>query len=178
MWSTFLSTVSQIFAIKFSWPNALAAIPWKQIIPDGLKVGLNMQIFLIHFPGSGTCSVNYHFFLVLLDGTDINGRALSQHHPSNWVDADEDDDEGDETELCVQSTPPYSWRLRPIQNLSFDRSNGWHSSCFCRKSNLYLPSLKSVPFPILTYCMDLKSGKTHLQGWIKVNICCSFQLIN
>lgn len=42
------------------------------------------------------------------DGTDINGRALSQHHPSNWVDADEDDDDGDEAELCVQSTPPYS----------------------------------------------------------------------
>lgn len=30
----------------------------------------------------------------------------SQHHPSNWVDADEDDDE-EEDELCVQSTPPY-----------------------------------------------------------------------
>lgn len=42
------------------------------------------------------------------DGTDINGRALSQHHPSNWVDAEEEDDEGDEAELCVQSTPPYS----------------------------------------------------------------------
>ncbi|CAK9168340.1 unnamed protein product [Ilex paraguariensis] len=35
------------------------------------------------------------------------GRALSQHHPSNWVDANEDEDEGDETGLCVQSTPPY-----------------------------------------------------------------------
>ncbi|CAL5400555.1 unnamed protein product [Camellia sinensis] len=33
---------------------------------------------------------------------------LSQHHPSNWVDADDDEDEGDdEAELCVQSTPPY-----------------------------------------------------------------------
>ncbi|KAK6139441.1 hypothetical protein DH2020_026815 [Rehmannia glutinosa] len=41
------------------------------------------------------------------DGADINGNAFSQRHPSNWVDADEDDDEGDETELCVQSTPPY-----------------------------------------------------------------------
>ncbi|XP_047937593.1 cell cycle checkpoint control protein RAD9A [Salvia hispanica] len=37
-----------------------------------------------------------------------NGRAPSQHHPSNWIDADEDDDEGDDSELCVQSTPPYS----------------------------------------------------------------------
>ncbi|KAL8527973.1 hypothetical protein ACS0TY_005691 [Phlomoides rotata] len=42
------------------------------------------------------------------DVTDINGHALSQHHPSNWVDADEDDEEGEESELCVQSTPPYS----------------------------------------------------------------------
>ncbi|KAL6582671.1 hypothetical protein OROMI_004749 [Orobanche minor] len=37
---------------------------------------------------------------------DINGHAFSQRHPSNWVDSDEDNDEGDE-ELCVQSTPPY-----------------------------------------------------------------------
>ncbi|XVF41876.1 hypothetical protein PTKIN_Ptkin01aG0315900 [Pterospermum kingtungense] len=43
----------------------------------------------------------------------INGRGLSQHHPSNWVDADEDDDDneddngGDENEQCVHSTPPY-----------------------------------------------------------------------
>ncbi|KAL3538152.1 hypothetical protein ACH5RR_001518 [Cinchona calisaya] len=36
---------------------------------------------------------------------EINAQA-SQRHPSNWVDADEDDDEGDATELCVQSTPP------------------------------------------------------------------------
>ncbi|KAI3445343.1 hypothetical protein Pfo_002008 [Paulownia fortunei] len=41
------------------------------------------------------------------DGADISGHAFSQRHPSNWVDADEDDEEGDETELCVQSTPPY-----------------------------------------------------------------------
>ncbi|KAA8545175.1 hypothetical protein F0562_019936 [Nyssa sinensis] len=40
-------------------------------------------------------------------GAEINGHGFSQRHPSNWVDADEDDDEGDETELCVQSTPPY-----------------------------------------------------------------------
>ncbi|KAL6551974.1 hypothetical protein OROGR_008128 [Orobanche gracilis] len=38
---------------------------------------------------------------------DINGHAFSQRHPSNWVDSDEDNDEGDEAELCVQSTPPY-----------------------------------------------------------------------
>ncbi|XP_006339967.1 cell cycle checkpoint control protein RAD9A [Solanum tuberosum] len=37
---------------------------------------------------------------------DLEGHA-SQHHPSNWVEADDDDDEGDESELCVQSTPPY-----------------------------------------------------------------------
>ncbi|XP_059652404.1 uncharacterized protein LOC132299667 isoform X2 [Cornus florida] len=39
--------------------------------------------------------------------TEVNGHGLSQRHPSNWVDADDDDDEGDEAELCVQSTPPY-----------------------------------------------------------------------
>ncbi|EOY11492.1 hypothetical protein QUC31_009462 [Theobroma cacao] len=46
------------------------------------------------------------------DTNQINGHALSQRHPSNWVDADEDDDDDDdgdenENELCVQSTPPY-----------------------------------------------------------------------
>ncbi|XP_052191977.1 uncharacterized protein LOC127801143 isoform X2 [Diospyros lotus] len=35
------------------------------------------------------------------------GHSLSQRHPSNWVDAGDDEDEGDETELCVQATPPY-----------------------------------------------------------------------
>ncbi|XP_042017535.1 cell cycle checkpoint control protein RAD9A-like [Salvia splendens] len=40
---------------------------------------------------------------------ETNGHAPSQHHPSNWIDAEEDDDdEGDDSELCVQSTPPYS----------------------------------------------------------------------
>ncbi|CAA0828618.1 cell cycle checkpoint control protein family [Striga hermonthica] len=39
---------------------------------------------------------------------DASVQAVSQRHPSNWVDADEDDDEGDEADLCVQSTPPYS----------------------------------------------------------------------
>ncbi|OVA14864.1 Rad9/Ddc1 [Macleaya cordata] len=37
---------------------------------------------------------------------EMDGHGWSQHHPSNWVGADEDDDE-DENELCVQSTPPY-----------------------------------------------------------------------
>ncbi|GLT90230.1 hypothetical protein SLE2022_081730 [Rubroshorea leprosula] len=44
------------------------------------------------------------------DRSQINGhgQGFSQHHPSNWIDADEeDDDEGDGNELCVQSTPPY-----------------------------------------------------------------------
>ncbi|XP_034705926.1 cell cycle checkpoint control protein RAD9A [Vitis riparia] len=40
-------------------------------------------------------------------GAEINAQAFSQRHPSNWVDADEDDDEADDNELCVQSTPPY-----------------------------------------------------------------------
>lgn len=42
-----------------------------------------------------------------LDGAELNGHVISQRHPSNWVDADEEDDEGDETDLCVRSTPPY-----------------------------------------------------------------------
>lgn len=35
--------------------------------------------------------------------------AISQRHPSNWLDGHEGDDDegGDETELYVQSTPPY-----------------------------------------------------------------------
>ncbi|KAL7145353.1 hypothetical protein ABFS83_07G076800 [Erythranthe nasuta] len=42
------------------------------------------------------------------DGVGITKeRVLSQRHRSNWVDADEEDDEGDETELYVESTPPY-----------------------------------------------------------------------
>ncbi|KAF7144350.1 hypothetical protein RHSIM_Rhsim05G0139400 [Rhododendron simsii] len=39
---------------------------------------------------------------------DKAGHGLSQHHPSNWVDAGEEEDEGDEAELCVQATPPYN----------------------------------------------------------------------
>lgn len=44
----------------------------------------------------------------LSERADIAGHGLSQHHPSNWVDAGEEEDEGDEAELCVQSTPPYN----------------------------------------------------------------------
>ncbi|TQD93743.1 hypothetical protein C1H46_020642 [Malus baccata] len=42
------------------------------------------------------------------EGSQINGGGFSQHHPSNWVDADEDDsDEDEEKDLCIQATPPY-----------------------------------------------------------------------
>ncbi|KAL2469170.1 cell cycle checkpoint control protein family [Forsythia ovata] len=41
------------------------------------------------------------------DRAETDGHAFSQRHPSNWVDADEEDDEGDEADLCVRSTPPY-----------------------------------------------------------------------
>lgn len=44
----------------------------------------------------------------LSERADIARHGLSQHHPSNWVDAGEEEDEGDEAELCVQSTPPYN----------------------------------------------------------------------
>ena len=37
-----------------------------------------------------------------------NDQGLSQHHRSNWVGAEEDDeDDGDENEQYIQSTPPY-----------------------------------------------------------------------
>ncbi|KAK7284372.1 hypothetical protein RJT34_19117 [Clitoria ternatea] len=37
-----------------------------------------------------------------------NNQAFSQHHPSNWVDAEEDDeDDEDENGQYIQSTPPY-----------------------------------------------------------------------
>ncbi|XP_058002820.1 uncharacterized protein LOC110659765 isoform X2 [Hevea brasiliensis] len=42
------------------------------------------------------------------DRPEINGHDFSQRHLSNWVDANEDDDDdADENELCVQPTPPY-----------------------------------------------------------------------
>lgn len=40
-------------------------------------------------------------------GLQDKEQSFSQRHPSNWVDADEDDDEGEDNEMCVQSTPPY-----------------------------------------------------------------------
>ncbi|KAK6159875.1 hypothetical protein DH2020_003256 [Rehmannia glutinosa] len=53
--------------------------------------------------GMPACRVELSFHSCILDGADINGNAFSQRHPSNWVDADEDDDEGDETELPRRS---------------------------------------------------------------------------
>ncbi|KAL4351785.1 hypothetical protein GQ457_06G020980 [Hibiscus cannabinus] len=42
------------------------------------------------------------------DRSQVNVHGLSQRHPSNWVDANEEEEDGDdENELCVQSTPPY-----------------------------------------------------------------------
>ncbi|XP_028770830.1 cell cycle checkpoint control protein RAD9A [Neltuma alba] len=43
------------------------------------------------------------------DGMQGNGQGFSQHHPSNWVESEEDDndDDGDENEQYVQSTPTY-----------------------------------------------------------------------
>ncbi|XP_040377536.1 cell cycle checkpoint control protein RAD9A isoform X2 [Oryza brachyantha] len=37
----------------------------------------------------------------------VSDNPRSQHHPSNWVGADEDDDDDDEEELFVQTTPYY-----------------------------------------------------------------------
>ncbi|CAN0914167.1 Cell cycle checkpoint control protein RAD9A [Linum grandiflorum] len=43
------------------------------------------------------------------DTPQANDTTISQRHPSNWVDATEvdDDDDPDENEMCIQSTPPY-----------------------------------------------------------------------
>ncbi|KAG5087099.1 hypothetical protein JHK82_054496 [Glycine max] len=42
------------------------------------------------------------------DAMQDNGQAISQHHRSNWVDAEEDDeDEQDEDDQYIQPTPPY-----------------------------------------------------------------------
>ncbi|KAJ8752536.1 hypothetical protein K2173_004824 [Erythroxylum novogranatense] len=44
------------------------------------------------------------------DRSQTNVHVFSQRHPSNWVDAVEDDDGDDgtnENDICVQSTPPY-----------------------------------------------------------------------
>ncbi|XP_010259632.1 PREDICTED: cell cycle checkpoint control protein RAD9A isoform X2 [Nelumbo nucifera] len=38
---------------------------------------------------------------------EMNDNKWSQHHPSNWVAAGDDDEEEDEGEVFVQSTPPY-----------------------------------------------------------------------
>lgn len=48
--------------------------------------------------------------MLLPDRSQINGDGFSQRHPSNWIDADEDDsdEDGEENELCIPSTPPYS----------------------------------------------------------------------
>ncbi|KAL8109349.1 uncharacterized protein LOC141671985 isoform X2 [Apium graveolens] len=60
------------------------------------------RISELHIAGAGSGKRN-----VPNDRAETNDPGFSQHHPSNWVDADEDDDEGDEPDLCIQSTPPY-----------------------------------------------------------------------
>jgi cell cycle checkpoint control protein RAD9A len=37
----------------------------------------------------------------------VSDNPRSQHHPSNWVGADEDDDDDEDEELFVQTTPHY-----------------------------------------------------------------------
>ncbi|XXG80624.1 hypothetical protein AAC387_Pa09g1446 [Persea americana] len=39
------------------------------------------------------------------DRAEMNGNGWSQRHPSNWISAGDDDDEEEDGELCVQSTP-------------------------------------------------------------------------
>ena len=56
----------------------------------------------------GVYNENDIWIFILLTGLEGKGETFSQRHLSNWVDADEDDDEGEESELCVQATPPYN----------------------------------------------------------------------
>ncbi|KAK1370703.1 cell cycle checkpoint control protein RAD9A [Heracleum sosnowskyi] len=60
------------------------------------------RISELHIAGAGSGKRN-----APNDRAETNDPGFSQRHPSNWVDADEDDDEGDEPDLCIQSTPPY-----------------------------------------------------------------------
>ena len=68
-------------------------------------VGLTLKMF--------SPAMHLQFFDFLLpERSETNAHSFSQRHPSNWVDADEDEDDGggddaDGNELCVQSTPPY-----------------------------------------------------------------------
>ncbi|KAK6911581.1 Rad9/Ddc1 [Dillenia turbinata] len=41
------------------------------------------------------------------DRAEMNDQGWSPRHPSNWVDADEEDDDAGDNELRVESTPPY-----------------------------------------------------------------------
>ncbi|GMH11357.1 hypothetical protein Nepgr_013198 [Nepenthes gracilis] len=71
-----------------------------------------MQIFKAAPAGESVPGVQNHTHAMEVDNAAEprgvkEGHRLSQHHPSNWVNADEDCDEGDDNELCVQSTPPY-----------------------------------------------------------------------
>lgn len=80
-----------------------------------LEIGVNSKYFTSVLPRRKWLFLTASISFRSVDGNpleepqgmaDLEGHA-SQHHPSNWVDADDDDDEGDESELCVQSTPPY-----------------------------------------------------------------------
>ncbi|KAJ4955407.1 hypothetical protein NE237_012190 [Protea cynaroides] len=61
-------------------------------MPDGRDLQLPMQIDHEEEPQ---------------DRAEMNNPSWSQHHRSNWVDTGDNDDDEDEGELYVQSTPPY-----------------------------------------------------------------------
>lgn len=65
--------------------------------------------YLFNLTDVVTPATNILAIFLLSGRTEINGQGFSQRHPSNWVDAEEDDndEDGNDHELCVQSTPPY-----------------------------------------------------------------------
>lgn len=55
-----------------------------------------------------SCQVNYYNKAIFFSGSEATATRASKYHPSNWVDADEEDDEGDDdSEFVVEATPPH-----------------------------------------------------------------------
>lgn len=88
-------------------------ILWEGIREENVKVSRYLISHLLNLAYLVSPAVSNFFrlgYTLLSERSDINVPAVSQHHPSNWVDEedeDDDNDDGDDNELCVQSTPPY-----------------------------------------------------------------------
>ncbi|KAK8977745.1 hypothetical protein V6N11_000072 [Hibiscus sabdariffa] len=103
-----LNTSEQRNVQRVSMMQTTKDAPIRENIPDAPSfVNIGLQAYL-HF---GKCfsewGINPNLLSVNYDRSQINVHGLSQRHPSNWVDANEEEDGDDDNELCVQSTPPY-----------------------------------------------------------------------